>query len=79
MGGSGWVRRRGGRYGGTVSWHGGKTVFFGWFIGFLRALAPFVAGSSRVPYLQFLPYNVLGGLLWSLSCIALGYVCRASW
>jgi len=59
--------------------HGGKTVFFGRFIGFLRALAPFVAGSSGMPYRQFLPYNVLGGLLWSMLCVTLGYVCGASW
>jgi membrane protein DedA with SNARE-associated domain/membrane-associated phospholipid phosphatase len=59
--------------------HGGKTVFLGRFVGFLRALAPFVAGSSRMPYRQFLPYNVLGGILWSLSFVLLGYFFGASW
>jgi len=67
------------RVDGFFTRHGGTTVFFGRFLGFLRALAPFVAGSSRMPYRQFLPYNVLGGLLWALSCVALGYVCGASW
>ncbi len=67
------------RVDGFFAHHGGKTVFLGRFIGFLRALAPFVAGASRMPYRQFLPYNVLGGFLWSLSCVVLGYGCGASW
>jgi undecaprenyl-diphosphatase len=59
--------------------HGGKAVFLGRFLGVLRALAPFVAGASRLRYHQFLPYNILGGILWALSRIALGYCCGASW
>ena len=30
-------------------------------------------------YRQFLPYNILGGILWALSRVALGYFCGASW
>ncbi|HMJ94655.1 MAG TPA: DedA family protein, partial [Thermoleophilaceae bacterium] len=30
--------------------HGGKTILIGRFIGLVRALAPFIAGSSRLPY-----------------------------
>jgi len=41
--------------------HGGKTIFFGRFIGFLRAMAPFAAGMSRMPYGRFVIYNVAGG------------------
>lgn len=59
--------------------HGGKTIFLGRFIGFLRALAPFVAGSSRMRYRQFLPYNVAGGILWSITFVLLGYFLGASW
>lgn len=59
--------------------HGGKTVFLGRFVGFARALAPFVAGSSRMRYRQFLPYNVLGGILWSIGFVLVGYFCGASW
>ncbi len=38
---------------GFFSHHGGKTVFIGRFSAFLRALTPFVAGSSRMPYGRF--------------------------
>ncbi len=52
--------------------HGGKTVFLGRFVGFLRALAPFVAGSSHMRYRQFLLFNVLGGVLWAIGFVLLG-------
>lgn len=59
--------------------HGGKAVFLGRFVGFARALVPFLAGSSRMPYRQFLPYNALGALLWSAAFLLLGYLLGASW
>ena len=59
--------------------HGGKAVFLGRFIGFARALVPFLAGSSRMPYRHFLPYNALGALLWSVTFLLLGYLLGASW
>ena len=40
--------------------HGGKTIFFGRWIGFVRPLMPFTAGTSGMPYRRFLPYDVLG-------------------
>ncbi|MFN2469960.1 MAG: DedA family protein [Gaiellaceae bacterium] len=54
--------------------HGGKTIVVGRFIGFVRALAPFVAGASRVPYTRFLGASLLGAGLWSAAFVALGYV-----
>lgn len=54
-------------------------VFLGRFIGFARALVPFVAGASRMPYRQFLVYNALGAVLWTVGCVLLGYFLRASW
>jgi membrane protein DedA with SNARE-associated domain/membrane-associated phospholipid phosphatase len=59
--------------------HGGKTIFFGRFIGFLRAMAPFVAGMSRMPYGRFFVYNAAGGILWSISFTLLGYFFGQSW
>ncbi len=59
--------------------HGGKAVLIGRFIGFLRALAPFVAGSSRMRYLQFLAYDVTGAVLWSVACVLVGYYAGAAW
>ncbi len=54
--------------------HGGKTIFIGRFVGFVRAFAPFVAGSSGMPYRAFVPYSVLGTGLWVSSAIVLGYL-----
>jgi undecaprenyl-diphosphatase len=54
--------------------HGGKTILIGRFIGLVRALAPFVAGSSRMAYRRFLPFSVVGTGLWSTAYCLLGYV-----
>jgi undecaprenyl-diphosphatase len=59
--------------------HGGKAVFLGRFIGFARALVPFLAGSSRMPYRQFLPYNAAGAVIWGVGFTLLGYALGASW
>ncbi len=53
--------------------HGGKTIFLGRFVGFVRAFAPFIAGSSGMRYRAFVPYSVLGTGLWVSSAILLGY------
>jgi membrane protein DedA with SNARE-associated domain/membrane-associated phospholipid phosphatase len=54
--------------------HGGKTIFLGRFVGFVRAFAPFVAGSSDMRFRQFFPYSVLGCGIWVSSVIVIGYV-----
>ncbi len=59
--------------------HGGKTIFFGRFIGFFRAMAPFAAGMLRMPYGRFLFYNITGGVLWTISFTLLGYFFGESW
>jgi membrane protein DedA with SNARE-associated domain/membrane-associated phospholipid phosphatase len=53
--------------------HGGKTILIGRFIGLVRALAPFIAGSSKMPYRRFAPYSVIGTGLWSATFVLLGY------
>jgi undecaprenyl-diphosphatase len=81
------------RYGGRFGWrkarikradaffsrHGGKAVLLGRFVGFARALVPFLAGSSRMPYRKFLLYNVLGAALWSPAMLLLGYFLGEGW
>jgi membrane protein DedA with SNARE-associated domain len=84
-----WLLRRGARVGfhrdrieavdAFFKRHGGKAVLIGRFIGFLRALAPFVAGSSRMPYGRFLAYNVAGAIRWTVACVFLGYFVGAAW
>jgi membrane protein DedA with SNARE-associated domain/membrane-associated phospholipid phosphatase len=54
--------------------HGGKTIFIGRFVGFVRAFAPFIAGSSGMRFRQFFPYSVLGCGIWTSSVIVIGYV-----
>jgi membrane protein DedA with SNARE-associated domain/membrane-associated phospholipid phosphatase len=53
--------------------HGGKTILIGRFISLVRALAPFIAGSSGMRYRGFLPYSILGTGLWSTAHILIGY------
>jgi membrane protein DedA with SNARE-associated domain/membrane-associated phospholipid phosphatase len=58
--------------------HGGKTILIGRFIGLVRALAPFIAGSSGMRYSNFLPFSVLGTGLWSAGYVLLGYFASRS-
>jgi undecaprenyl-diphosphatase len=53
---------------------GGVTILIGRFIGFVRALAPFIAGTSKMPLRKFLPYDVLGAGAWATTFCVLGYV-----
>jgi membrane protein DedA with SNARE-associated domain len=52
---------------------GGVTILIGRFIGIVRALAPFVAGASKMPFGRFLPYDVIGSGLWAATFVLLGY------
>jgi membrane protein DedA with SNARE-associated domain/membrane-associated phospholipid phosphatase len=53
--------------------YGGRTILIGRFIGLVRAIAPFIAGSSKLPYRNFAPYSILGTGLWSIALLLLGY------
>jgi undecaprenyl-diphosphatase len=54
--------------------HGGKTIFLGRFVSLVRALAPFIAGSSGMRYRAFVPYSILGTGIWSSVHIVIGYL-----
>jgi membrane protein DedA with SNARE-associated domain len=54
--------------------HGGKTILIGRFIGLVRALAPFVAGSSGLAYRRFIPFSIVGCGLWASVFCVLGYL-----
>jgi undecaprenyl-diphosphatase len=58
--------------------HGGKTILIGRFVGLVRALAPFIAGSSGMRYRGFVPYSILGTGLWSASFTLIGYFASRS-
>jgi len=59
--------------------HGGKSVFFGRFIGPLRGLVPFIAGAAHMRPLPFLGWAVISGLLWGIGYPSLGYLGGTSW
>ncbi len=59
--------------------HGGKTVFLGRFMSWLRAFAPVVAGISKMNYPRFLFFNVAGGIVWAVVFTLLGYFVGNSW
>jgi membrane protein DedA with SNARE-associated domain len=65
--------RRLGRAQAFLRRHGGKTVFLGRFTAFLRMFAAFLAGVARMPYFEFVAYNVSGGVCWALVMGLLGY------
>jgi membrane protein DedA with SNARE-associated domain/membrane-associated phospholipid phosphatase len=58
--------------------HGGKTILVGRFIGLVRALAPFIAGSSGMTYRAFAPYSILGTGLWASTFTLIGFFAARS-
>ena len=45
--------------------YGAKVVFFGRFVSVLRTYAAFLAGTARMRWRRFLPYNLAGGVVWA--------------
>jgi membrane protein DedA with SNARE-associated domain len=81
--GRGWLLRHGGwcgirepqlaRVDSYFIRHGGKSVFLGHFMHVFRALMPFLAGASKMPYRRFVLYNTPGCILWATIFTLLGY------
>ena len=44
---------------------GPKVVFFGRFVSVLRTYAAFLAGTLKMHWRKFLPYNASGGIIWA--------------
>ena len=53
-------------------------VLIGRTTALLRALVPGLAGMSGLSWRRFLPYNMLGGIIWATVVAALGYLAGAS-
>jgi membrane-associated protein len=62
-----------------VESRGGVAVFLGRFIAFFRSTVPALAGSLRMPYRTFLLFNVLGGVVWGVGYVLLGYLSGAAY
>jgi membrane-associated protein len=53
-------------------------VLIGRMTAMLRALVPGLAGMSGLTWWRFLPYNLLGGVIWATVVAMLGYLAGAS-
>ena len=53
--------------------YGVKTVILARFIPIVRTFAPLVVGAAEMPYSRFLPFSIIGGLLWIPSMVLGGY------
>lgn len=58
---------------------GGVAVFLGRFTAFFRAMMPALAGSAEMPYLRFLRWNAIGGIIWGTIFVVLGHVAGRSY
>jgi membrane protein DedA with SNARE-associated domain len=47
--------------------HGGKTVFFGRFIAFLRITSAWLAGITKMHWAVFFAWNAAGGIVWAAA------------
>jgi membrane protein DedA with SNARE-associated domain len=54
--------------------HGGKTVFIGRWVIFVRLWGSIAAGAARMPWPRFMLWNVVGSILWVASLGLLAYL-----
>ena len=54
--------------------HGGKTVFLGRWLPFLRVTAAWLAGAHGMSWPRFLAWNAAGGILWAVSVGVFAYL-----
>lgn len=53
---------------------GGSAVFLGRWVAFFRAVMPALAGTARMPYRKFVVWNAVGGIVWGVAVVMLGYL-----
>jgi membrane protein DedA with SNARE-associated domain len=58
---------------------GGPAVLVGRFVAVVRAILPALAGLSDIPFRTFVPYNVVGGLVWATLYTLVGYAVGKSY
>ena len=59
--------------------YGPLAACFGRLLPLVRPFGPFLAGASKLEYRRFLPWNVLGCLLFSVVFVGLGYAFYSSY
>ena len=63
----------------VLSSRGGMAVLLGRFVAVVRALMPAAAGAAQVRYRTFTIYNALGGLIWGVGYVLLGYLAGSAY
>jgi len=53
---------------------GGAAVFWGRFVGAIRGVVSFVAGTAGMPYRRFFGWNVAASICWTTIVITAGYL-----
>lgn len=53
--------------------YGPMAIILACFVPIIRTFVPIVAGVSKMPYRQFVPYNIIGAALWTASFTYLGF------
>jgi len=53
--------------------YGGMAVLAARYVPIMRTFVPFAAGVARMPYRQYVFWNIAGGVLWITSLLWLGY------
>ena len=57
----------------SLARHGGRTVLVGRFMGFVRALAPFMAGATGMRYRDLALWSLAGSGGWAIAFTLVGY------
>ena len=52
---------------------GARMIVLARFVPVVRTFTPIAAGATRMRYRVFVPFNVLGGVLWGIGVTYLGY------
>ena len=58
--------------------HGAKAILVGRFVGLVRAVAPFLAGSSGMRLRAFIPWSLLGTAAWTSTFTLVGFAFHRS-